>query len=365
MKHLDNFHNKFHHKPNLSANWLLRAVLSTCTIFVLASCGQNQSNPVSPPEARGEEINLDDQEASFDSDLSFSDFCGDVSPTNRSNYPLKVYPLYIKSESQEWSWSREAVPALVEVRTKFCPRAHMGYIRIGEEDTGNYSTSAAILGYFTNESKAKQASDQLNEQLASQKVASLDIAHIGLPIVLEDLPSSTEAVAQKAKLSSEQTKTLLAVDRYRDMGLTFDVIVPTYIPDDYALKSVDAVARPASGNLAFEPRYQLTYQSPDDSCFVVSGATGRGGAGAEDVQYAEADSPILGRVTLMYIDFVQETKKSFLSFKNFQIPTKWGGSQLYSLWDGNCRRTLSLKEAVKVVESMEYLNHPLNRVPNN
>ncbi|XQQ05759.1 MAG: hypothetical protein EDM05_66680 [Leptolyngbya sp. IPPAS B-1204] len=360
MKHLD----IFDHKLNRSDRWLLKAVLSTCTVFVLASCGQDQSR-ISSPAARGEETSLDAQETSLNSEASFPNFCGDALPTNRSDYPLKVYPLYIKSESQEWSWSREPVQALVEVRAKFCPHAHMGYIRIGEEDSGNYSTSAAILGYFTSESNAKQTLDKLNDQLASRKIASLATADIGPPIVLEDLPSSTEAVAQKAKLSSEQSQTLLALDRYSDMGLTFDVIVPTYIPENYTLKSVEAAARPSSGNLMFEPRYQVTYQSPDDSCFVVSGATGRGGAGAEDVQYAEADSPILGRVTLMYIDFVQETKKSFLSFKNFQLPTKWGGSQLYSLWDGNCRRTLSLKEAVKVIESMEYLNHPLNRTSKN
>ncbi len=279
--------------------------------------------------------------------------------SQRSNaYPLEVYPLYLESSSHEWSWSQAAAPELIEVRELLCPNAHMGYIRGGPEGSENYLVSAVILGYVAGELQANKALEMLNAQLPILKSQEIIAATVGPAISLESLPSPLEVVAQRAKLSIDQAQALLEPDQYREIGLTFDVIVPTYIPEGYEVQSIEAVTRPANGYLAFAPEYSITYQSANDSCFRIYGATGQGGAAAEDVQYATADSALLGAVTLIYINFVQERDGSFLSFEGFQLPTKWGGSQLYSFGDAECSKTVSLNEAVKIVESFEYLNHP-------
>jgi hypothetical protein len=293
------------------------------------------------------------------------DLCGDTLPSDPSSYPLEVYPLYIEYASYDWSQSTETIPELIDIRESFCPNANMGYIRGGEAiSEDDPILDVAILGYFINPSQAQKALASLEDGLvklkSENKGTNLVSAHLGGPIRLKELPDSSENIGRRARLSEQQIQDLLSIDVHGDIGITVDILVPTYIPEGYEVHSITAF-RQGEDEWGFAPSYEIVYRSPGDSCFRVDGFTSTGGAGAEDVQYAEAFSPILGKVTLMYIDFVQERNGPFLNLKYFSYPTRFGGSQLYDFGSADCTDTLSLNEAVKVVESLQYLRHPLHR----
>jgi len=333
----------------------------------LSSCNNISENTTEVPIKSEDlvESNDSDNDDSFsNTDAQDFDLCGDTLPPDPSSYPLEVYPLYIESSSFDWASSTESVSELVDVRENLCPDAHMGRIFVGESSENSPTSDAAILGYYFEQNQAQKALASLEEKLtelkSDNKGDNLTGAYLGGPIELDEPPASPEIVGEKARLSEQQIQDLLAIDVHSDIGITVDILVPTYVPEGYEVQSIDAF-RQGEDEWGFAPSYEIVYRSPNDSCFRVNGVTLTGGAGAEDVQYAEALSPILGKVTLMYIDFVQERNGPFLNLKYFSYPTRFGGSQLYDFGSADCTDTLSLNEAVKVVESLQYLRHPLHR----
>lgn len=296
--------------------------------------------------------------------------CGDLLVDNYAGYPLEIYPLYVEYIGGDYisPESKEDMQVLYKLRNELCDDAHIGFIRGGEESVeggmraDGHVKYVVMLGRFTDKLRAQQAEEKVNSELSLLDIEEKVIANVGNPVSIKEKLPSMNSVAEGAKLSAESAQALIAAHQDGSFGVNFDAVVPTYIPSGYEVESIE-IKKKSIDNLDFRPYYDISYESLDGSCFSVSGATGRGGAGADNVQYEDVDSSILGRVTLMYIEFSRDLDGTFLEFEGEQMPSQWGGSQLYSF--KGCKSTISLREAVKVVESLAYLNHPLTRTRSN
>jgi hypothetical protein len=295
-----------------------------------------------------------------ETDLVRQGLCGDFLSKEYAVYPVEIHPLYLENIDKNFfaSWEEEDIRILELLQERVCNKARFGYIRT-EKDGKRRETDIIIIGHFSDEMLAEEARAEINRELLAMGLSSLVEAKIGSSIILRARPALSEEVREKAKLGPEDFDALMDAHRDGEFGVNFDVVVPTYIPDEYKFESIEIRRREETGDSVnfFNPYYSIKYETSDGSCFFLSGSTGKGGAGADDVQYAEVDSAVFGQVTLMYIKFSRDIDGSFLSFENEQTASQWGSSQLYTF--SGCRDTLSLNEAVKVVESMEYLNHPL------
>lgn len=292
-----------------------------------------------------------------ETDLVQQGLCGDFLSKEYALYPIEIYPIYLKNiDKNFFSLSgEEDVQILETIHEKICDRSRFGYIPT-EEDGIRRETGIIIIGFFVGQTRAKEANLEISEELENLNLSSLVEARIGNSIVLSESPASFDYVKESSKLSSQEIESLNSTHLDGEFGVNFNVVVPTYIPNGYKIESFEVHEKKDLKSF-FDPRYSVKYQNSSGSCFYISGSSGQGGAGADEVQYVDVDSTVFGKVTLMYIEFSRDLDGSFLSFRNEQTASQWGSSQLYTF--SGCRDTLSLSEAVQVVESMAYLNHPL------
>ncbi|MEL7004704.1 MAG: hypothetical protein AAFN93_18495 [Bacteroidota bacterium] len=309
--------------------------------------------------------------------------CGDALLKDNTEYPLKIYPLYIQAERGyiRSSSETELSPDLQVVRAFLCDKANMGFITDVEEDTINERRDVAIVGYFINQARANQALKIASKKLSSLKTENPLTAHVGEYLELNAAPPSLDIITQQAKLTKEQAQVLLSIDHYTDIGITFDVILPTYLPNQFELQLIEVgeradlptyISQDLSDQLikvlkgdSFAPMYKVNYQTPDNSCFFsLSGTVGWGGADPKDLQYAEVNSPIFGRFLIKYINFDQISKEPIIDSDYLILATKLGSSQVYSFssYGPGCKNIISLSEAIKIIESVQYLRHPLYRI---
>ncbi len=158
-----------------------------------------------------------------------------------------------------------------------------------------------------------------------------------------------------ARLSIQQKNELLAVDSNNALGIPVKIVIPTYVPNGFEIRSFIVEDDPAFG-----PSYGIIYTSDDNRCFEISAASGGFGAGAEDFELVTVNSKALGRVELGYTQFDSVTSQPRIGFNNFSVPGVPAGRQEYTFWspkdgDTSCQ-AIEFQEAVKIVESLDYLN---------
>lgn len=184
---------------------------------------------------------------------------------------------------------------------------------------------------------------------------------------------SQKSVGEAAKLTPAQVEELLSVEKlksYERLRSKKEVkakfVVPTYIPHGF---QVDILRTRYNQNLG--GRYQIIYRNSSNSCFGIEGGIPEP-IGDEPTSYdttGEVWSPALGKIVLGYTSFRKRSNLSFIGFKGpkdsviknnndyiFSSPVL----SVYSQQGGWERipecGTITFQEAVKIVESLQYLN---------
>lgn len=162
------------------------------------------------------------------------------------------------------------------------------------------------------------------------------------------------SVGKAAQLTDSQVQELMLLEKNTHLE-RFKVLLPTYLPVGFRVEEVEIL-----NNNDTNPQYRIVYRNlKDNSCFRVTGDNGQwGGPPADYSNTVEALSPILGKVILEYTEFDQQIDGSLIKFKNEPIMKDSTGYSFISERSihPNCRNGISPQEAVKIVESLQYLN---------
>jgi len=159
--------------------------------------------------------------------------------------------------------------------------------------------------------------------------------------------SSNITISQASKQEIQENEALLKFSNENLQVAELKIIVPTYIPEDFTLEKLEI------GRGQY-PSYSLAYKNHKvDSCFQISARSDGFGAGEDKYEELEVFSPALGVITLAILSFSRETDTPLIRLKDHHFMRNNRG---YSVNFGyGCDKSLNLKEAVKVVESLQYL----------
>lgn len=300
------------------------------------------------------------QDYPFESESIEDDFpkdtCGDSLPQERRSYPVEFYPVYIEYSEEK----------LKIVKSNFCKDAFVKdvddskVIQVASftEKTGMFDNGWDFLQLLKNklDKVYKGQSKVISENPSLKQNNDLNIATTDV----------SEPIYKSAKLNQKQVEQLLSMpqiklrklidDSEEIIKFTLGVLVPTYLPDGFSIDEFNV-----SDN-----SYYIFYQNSNNQCFVLEGfpvpAIGDEPTGFDTV---EVQSPILGRVALEYTDTDWIDGSSYVGNPgpyftngNFHAYTfKSPGSRLFDSpkYEQKCN-SISVQEAVKVVESLRYLN---------
>ena len=182
-----------------------------------------------------------------------------------------------------------------------------------------------------------------------------------------------ESLLKVSQLNSAQVEKLMTVEGAIVQGgeirdSIFRVVLPGYIPSGFKLTKFSFKdPNLESGVDSNELGYSLTYKDSNNICFRVGAFASRSTVSPPippshplRVETIEAYSPIFGKLRLNYTGFDEYSNPSKIELDSLRHSS--GGyvydfasrkRLLYS--EANCN-TMELEEAVKVVESLQYLN---------
>ncbi|MEZ2319977.1 MAG: hypothetical protein ACBR15_13355 [Microcoleus sp.] len=301
-------------------------------------------------------------------------------PTDKKTDTVKLYPVFV-----DYSDSN-----LKTIKTNYCGDA----LKITTKDQGKkYVIQVAS---FTDEKRVNQFKEFLARKLGSTSVEVGEATVIGA----KPIPKSTKnvakaaqptgdqqsqdkkadnvvsadnspyAIGKAAKLTPAQVKELIEMEKHKSY-ITYKgtkevksrFVVPTYIPPGFQVSRFLTQDDDGHGGL----RYRIDYCNPSKFCFAIIGgiqhAIGDAPISFESVK--NISSPALGKVELGYANNDGTGNKPQVSFTgamnrsgkndNFYVFISPGA---YLNDDNN--QAISLNEATKIVESLQYLNSQHN-----
>jgi Domain of unknown function (DUF4367) len=297
----------------------------------------------------------------FDSDSFPKTSCGDRMPTDRKTDTVKLYPVFV-----DYSDSN-----LQTIKTNYCRDA----LKITTKDKGKYVIQVAS---FTDEKRVNQFKEFLARKLGSTSVEVGEATVIGakpIPKSTKDVAKAAQptgdqesqdkkaddvvgadnspyAIGKAAKLTTQEVQKLMSLeksnlvlkDKLKMEKLKLKAIVPTYIPPGFEVKKLDA-SKESYGHF-----YGIEYRNSSDSHFSINTACCF--CGDEPLGYKEVEvySRKLGKIIVAYTYFDNDINKSDLVCATSILYNKNTGRE-YS-FSGN----VNIKEAIKIVESLQYLN---------
>ena len=280
------------------------------------------------------------------------DTCGDSLPQERRSYPVEFYPIYLEYSEEN----------LIKVKSNFCKDAFVKdvdgnkVIQVASftKKTGIFDNGYDLMELLKNEfNKVYEGSSRVIPENPSSKQNNDSNA------ATKDI---SESVYKSAKLNQKQVEQLLSMPQVEpdynpdEINFTLGVLVPTYLPDGFRIDEFNV-----SDN-----SYYIFYQNSNNQCFVLEGfpvpSIGDEPTGFDMV---EVQSPILGRVALEYTDtdsidgssYVGNPGPYFTNGKFHAYTFKSPGFRPFDSpkYEQKCN-SISVQEAVKVVESLRYLN---------
>lgn len=342
--------------------------LALVAVLFLTGCNgiqEDKQNNNDDPKSGMIEANNQDLQQQESQDYSFEsksiednfpkDTCGDSLPQERRSYPVEFYPVYIEHSEEN----------LKRVKSNFCQDAFVKdvdgskVIQVASfaEKTGMFDPGYELMQLLKNEFKVYKGQSKVIPQNPHLKQNN----NLNTPVT--DL---SESIHKSANLNQKQVDQLLSMpqiklrkligDSEEVIKFTLGVLVPTYLPDGFRIDEFNV-----SDN-----SYYIFYQNSNNQCFVLEGfpvpAIGDEPTGFDMV---EAQSPILGRVALEYTDtdwidgssYVGNPGPYFTSGNFHAYTFKSPGSRLFNSpkYEQKCN-SISVQEAVNVVESLRYLN---------
>lgn len=134
------------------------------------------------------------------------------------------------------------------------------------------------------------------------------------------------------------------------------IAVPTYLPTGFRASSVEIKPGRAPGR----PGYTISYRGSDNTCFAINSGRGRlGSPSMEGFQTFPINALFPGRGTMYYGRSVNSSQDSSPSL--FSSPIEARDGRWYAFQGAGSRelsgcKNISPQEAVRVIESLQYLN---------
>jgi hypothetical protein len=212
------------------------------------------------------------------------------------------------------------------------------------------------------------ASSTLESQQASKSKVTETTEEAGEPSVIEakrttegtNSPAQPKlSVAEAAKLTPVQVEALQPLNNVNNRNLRkLKILVPTYLPPGFQIDKFEInYDRNSKIGSDYYRSYTIVYKNMKTNvCFYISGYGFPSGGGGDpgDYKTVEVSSPALGKVILMYTGFSQNRQKSYVRFENDYI---FVNTHVYDFASPSSEcNTISIQEAVKIVESFEWLN---------
>jgi len=180
---------------------------------------------------------------------------------------------------------------------------------------------------------------------------------------LQPIKAPTESsvtVAEAAQLAPNQIQELMAIATQKQLDRSFRIVIPTYIPPGFQAgdieTSIDKSGRYGPPNIISD--YKLVYRNPSSgACFSIEGSSGGWGAGEVEHQDTPVFSEALGIVVLSTLKFDNESHSSIIQWRDAPIVRSGRGYGFGSGQGQNCG-AMNFQEAVKVVESLQYMDSP-------
>ncbi|HLO86186.1 MAG TPA: hypothetical protein VK203_14415 [Nostocaceae cyanobacterium] len=271
----------------------------------------------------------------FDSVSFPQESCGEKLPNDPKAYPIKYYPVFIDYSDDN----------LQSIKSKYCKDARKKLRKTTGKD-------AIQVASFSSIERAKKFSKFMSEKLGSGEVGEPTVIEAKRTTEVIDAKAGFNlSVAKAAKLTPDQVEQLVSLDKNNEAGIDFKVIVPTHVPNGFQISNFEV------RNTPDETIYRIVYRNSSDFCFSIEGNSGGWGSGPEEERSVEVLSPALGKVILGYTEFSAITKKPWIAFQGAPIIIGERGYFFNSPEnkEQNCN-TISLQEAIKIVESLQYLN---------
>jgi hypothetical protein len=285
--------------------------------------------------------------------------CGDKLPNDSKTNTAKLYPVFIDYNESN----------LQTVKANYCRDAL-------KKPSKDKDQEAIQVASFTSEERANQFKEFLGNKLGSVS------AEVGEPRIIavklkgnvkppgkqaNNLNSAT-SIGKAAQLTPNQVKQLRSIIFQDILGKKhkIEAIVPTYIPTGFKLSGFEVF----DGNSERSVGYEMIYRNASNSCFSISAFSLGAGAGPPFVtkNLKEVNSPALGKVIIGYTDFDKTYNYPYIAANLSHSPltsdsrdfgsSRWGYSfrSPHNLADAvPVCNTISLVEAVKIVESLSYL----------
>ncbi|HLO86189.1 MAG TPA: hypothetical protein VK203_14430 [Nostocaceae cyanobacterium] len=170
---------------------------------------------------------------------------------------------------------------------------------------------------------------------------------------------SRQAIAEAALLTREQVEQLVSHDKNNETGINFKVIVPTYVPSGFKIDKFEITKGTFGPDYNLEGyNYKISYRNSNNLCFSIYSQGPGGGGDPEGYETLTVSSPALGKVAIEYTKSDQIEEAQYIVVEMVRGILK--GNHIYSFVSTNKKhescKIISLEEAVKIVESLQYLN---------
>jgi hypothetical protein len=308
----------------------------------------------------------------FDSDSFPKTSCGDQMPTDRKTDIVKLYPVFV-----DYSDSN-----LKTIKDNYCGDALKKL-----QNNGKYVIQVAS---FTDEKRVNQFKEFLGRKLGNTSVDVGEATVIGakpIPKSTKNVAKATQptgdqqsqdkkaddvisadnspyAIGKAAKLTPAQVKELIEMEKrkaYKGLGSKEKVqakfVLPTYLPPGFNVSHFGTKYNEKLGG-----RYEIVYCNSSKFCFLIGGGIPEP-MGDEPISYEtikDISSLALGKVELGYANYDRTNNESHIGFTGsldrfikdnndyiFQSPS--------IMYVGN-NKAISMSEAIKIVQSLQYLN---------
>jgi serine/threonine-protein kinase len=349
-------------------------------IGLLVACSETKHDPTVPSTPKQQQVRQSKPEINqpsetgakkltnpFDRASFPKDSCGDKLPNDPKTDTVNFYPVFIDYTESN----------LQTVKTNYCRDAR----KITRKAKGKEAIQVAS---FISKEHANKFKEILGNKLGS---VSLEV---GEPTVisvnptgdvepegeeannLANISSSANSIGRAAKLTPEQVKQLININKQVKQGENkMFFVLPTYLPSGfevssfkvdyfhaYSISGTNRQALPSSSG----PVYEIIYRNPRNSCFIIHGfPEDRSGDGPGQYDIVkEIDSPAFGKVSLGYTEFDRRSGHGLLRFELNKVRINHNEYIFESpATDQNINpicTNISLQEGVKIVKSFQFLN---------
>ena len=169
---------------------------------------------------------------------------------------------------------------------------------------------------------------------------------------------SGTTIAETAQLAPNQVQDLMSFAQQTEQiqpGRKFRIIVPTYIPSGFQVEKVNLKV---DDSLRAWSSYGISYKNSNSGeCFSIGGSSGGWGAGDSKYQDTKVFSEALGIVALSILSSDRESDSPSISLRYAPIVRNERGYDFESNSYQGCS-TMNFNDAVKVVESLQYMDSP-------